>query len=84
MDKGVLGSGTKGIIHRVCNDYGNMAAAQFIDDLQNIVTEYMKQSAFSVGISDLITDNKTNEKIVSIITDKKKDVKNLKNLEDDA
>ena len=77
MDKGVLGSGTKGIIHRVCNDYGNMAAAQFIDDLQNIVTEYMKQSAFSVGISDLITDNKTNEKIVSIITDKKTDVKNL-------
>ena len=57
MDKGVLGSGTKGIIHRVCNDYGNMAAAQFIDDLQNIVTEYMKQSAFSVGISDLIKDN---------------------------
>lgn len=77
MDKGILGSGTKGIIHRVCNDFGNMASAQFIDDLQNIVTEYMKQSAFSVGISDLITDSKTNEKIVSIITEKKADVKNL-------
>jgi DNA-directed RNA polymerase beta' subunit len=77
MDKGILGSGTKGLIHRVCNDFGNMASAQFIDDLQNIVTEYMKQSAFSVGISDLITDKKTNEKIVSIITDKKTDVKNL-------
>ena len=77
MDKGILGSGTKGIIHRVCNDFGNMAAAQFVDDLQNIITEYMKQSAFSVGISDLITDSKTNEKIVSIITEKKTDVKNL-------
>ena len=77
MDKGILGSGTKGLIHRVCNDFGNMASAQFIDDLQNIVTEYMKQSAFSVGISDLITDVKTNEKIVSIITEKKTDVKNL-------
>ena len=77
MDKGILGSGTKGLIHRVCNDFGNMASAQFIDDLQNIVTEYMKQSAFSVGISDLITDSKTNEKIVTIITDKKTDVKNL-------
>jgi DNA-directed RNA polymerase beta' subunit len=77
MDKGILGSGTKGLIHRVCNDYGNMAAADFIDDIQNIVTEYMKQSAFSVGISDLITDHKTNEKIVEIITDKKTDVKNL-------
>ena len=77
MDKGILGSGTKGLIHRVCNDFGNMASSQFIDDIQNIVTEYMKQSAFSVGISDLITDTKTNEKIVSIITEKKTDVKNL-------
>ena len=77
MDKGILGSGTKGLIHRACNDFGNMAAANFIDDLQNIVTEYMKQSAFSVGISDLITDTKTNEKIISIITDKKTEVKNL-------
>jgi DNA-directed RNA polymerase II subunit RPB1 len=77
MDKGILGSGTKGLIHRVCNDFGNMAAAQFIDDLQNIITDYMKQSAFSVGISDLITDSKTNDTIVSIITEKKNDVKNL-------
>ena len=77
MDKGILGSGTKGLIHRVCNDYGNMASAAFVDDLQNIITEYMRNSGFSVGISDLITDNKTNDKIVSIITEKKKDVKNL-------
>jgi DNA-directed RNA polymerase II subunit RPB1 len=77
MDKGILGSGTKGLIHRVCNDYGNMASAAFVDDLQNIITEYMRNSCFSVGISDLITDEKTNQKIISIITDKKKDVKNL-------
>ena len=77
MDKGILGSGTKGLIHRVCNSFGNMAAAKFIDDLQNIVTEYMKQSSFSVGISDLITSATTNAKIISIITEKKTDVKNL-------
>ena len=77
MDKGILGSGTKGLIHRVCNGFGNMAASKFIDDLQNIITEYMKQSAFSVGISDLITDATTNAKIISIISDKKSDVKKL-------
>jgi DNA-directed RNA polymerase II subunit RPB1 len=77
MDKGILGSGTKGLIHRVCNSFGNMASAKFIDDLQNIVTEYMKQSSFSVGISDLITSATTNAKIISIITDKKADVKKL-------
>ena len=77
MDKGVLGAGTKGLLHRSCNDFGNMASAKFIDDLQNVVTEYMKSSAFSVGISDLISDEHTNHEIVKVITQKKNDVKNL-------
>ena len=77
IDKGILGSGTKGIIHRICNDFGNMASSNFIDDLQNIITEYMKTSSFSVGISDLISDNKTNQEIVDVIKKKKVDVKNL-------
>jgi DNA-directed RNA polymerase II subunit RPB1 len=81
LDKGVLGGGTKGLtkglIHRTCNDFGNMNAASFIDDLQNIVTEYMKSSSFSVGISDLMANTKTNNAIVEVITKKKTDVKNL-------
>jgi DNA-directed RNA polymerase beta' subunit len=77
IDKGVVGAGTKGLIHRTCNDFGNMASAKFIDDLQNIVTEYMKSSGFSVGISDLISDKATNDAIIEVITTKKGDVKNI-------
>jgi DNA-directed RNA polymerase beta' subunit len=77
MDKSVLGARTKGLLQRVCNDFGNMASANFVDDLQNVVTEYMKSTAFSVGISDLISDQKTNDEIVQVITKKKTDVKNL-------
>jgi DNA-directed RNA polymerase II subunit RPB1 len=77
MDKDVLGSGSKGLIHRICNDYGNFASSNFIDDLQNIITEYMKSSAYSVGISDLISDDKTKESIIKVINEKKTDVKNL-------
>jgi DNA-directed RNA polymerase beta' subunit len=77
LDKDVLGGGSNGLITRTCNDFGNMAAAAFIDDLQNIVTEYMKSSAYSVGISDLIADRATNEQITQSITAKKKEVKNL-------
>jgi len=77
MEKGVLGGGTKGLIQRICNDFGNFASANFIDDLQNIITEYMKSSAYSVGISDLIADEKTTQDIIKIITNKKMDVKNL-------
>ena len=77
IDKGVVGAGTKGLIHRTCNDFGNMASAKLIDDLQNIVTEYMKMSGFSVGISDLISDKATNDAIIEVITKKKGDVKNI-------
>jgi DNA-directed RNA polymerase II subunit RPB1 len=77
MEKGLFGSGGKGLLQRVCNYFGNMACADFVDNLQNIVTEYMKTSGYSVGISDLIADKNTNEKIAEAITKKKKDVKNL-------
>jgi len=77
LDKGSLGSGSNGLLHRVCNDYGNMRCSQFIDDLQNIVTEYMKTSSFSVGISDLISNDETTQKINEIIFEKKKEVKQL-------
>jgi DNA-directed RNA polymerase II subunit RPB1 len=77
LDKDVLGGGSNGLITRTCNDFGNMAASDFIDNLQDIVTEYMKTSAYSVGISDLIANRSTNEQIAQSITAKKKEVKNL-------
>ena len=77
IDSGVLASTTSGMIQRICNDFGNFASASFIDDLQNIITEYMKTSAYSVGISDLISDKKTTEKIVDSIKTKKLEVKTI-------
>jgi DNA-directed RNA polymerase beta' subunit len=77
IDKSVLGGGGVGLIQRVCNDFGNIAAADFIDGLQNIITEYMKSHAYSVGISDLIANKATNTQIIDVITKKKTEVKNL-------
>lgn len=77
MEKGVLGDTTKGLIQRIYNDFGYTAVADFIDNLQNIITEYMKTSSYSVGISDLIADTKTNDAIATAINSKKMDVKNL-------
>ena len=77
IEKSILASTTKGIIHRVFNDFGPMQASSFIDDLQNIVTEYMKSSSFSVGISDLIADKKTQDKIIQVITAQKQEVQSL-------
>ena len=77
IEKGVLGDGSKGLIQRIYNDYGDRASADFIDNLQNIITEYMKYTAYSVGISDLIADKQTNDAIIDVIADKKKNVNNL-------
>ena len=77
IEKSLLLSTTKGVIHRVFNDYGCMAASEFIDDLQNIITEYMKSSSFSVGISDLVANKTTQDSIIQVITTQKQEVQSL-------
>jgi DNA-directed RNA polymerase II subunit RPB1 len=71
IDKGVLSATSKGLIQRIYNDYGNFASADFIDNLQFIVNEYMTRCSFSVGISDLIIPHETKENIKSRISEKK-------------
>jgi len=79
LDKSALGSGSKGLIQSIFNDFGFQASANFIDNLQNIVNEYMKLSSYSVGISDLIANTETNKKIADTILEKKKAVAELIN-----
>jgi len=77
FDKNVLGDTTRGILHRITNDYNNTRSYKFVDDFQNIITEYMKLRSYSVGISDLIADKDTNDSITKAITQKKIEVKSL-------
>jgi DNA-directed RNA polymerase II subunit RPB1 len=79
LDKDALGSGSKGLIQSIFNDFGFQASADFIDNLQNIVNDYMKSSSYSVGISDLIANDETNKKIADTILTKKKVVADLIN-----
>jgi|AntAceMinimDraft_13_1070369.scaffolds.fasta_scaffold02092_2 DNA-directed RNA polymerase II subunit RPB1 len=77
MKRGQLDKGVKKLLHSIYNDFGYNASADFIDNLQNIVTTYMKSSAYSVGISDLLADEETNVRISDSIISKKQEVKNL-------
>ena len=74
IDKSVLGKRTRGVLHRITNDYGVNAASNFIDDLQNIITDYMKGTSYSVGISDLMANKTTTTAIIEKITNKKQEV----------
>ena len=74
IDKGVLGSTSKGLLQRLYNDYDPYVAATFVDELQNIINEYMKKRAYSVGISDLLVSTEVKAKITESMQSKKADV----------
>jgi len=75
--RGRIDGSVKNIIHRVHNDLGNMHACNYIDDLQNVITEYMKTHSYSVGISDLMADANTAQKIREVIHAKKQAVNQI-------
>ena len=77
MSAASFGSGSNGLIQRIYNYFGPLASADFIDNFQNIITEYMKINAYSVGISDLIANSETKVKIKECIDTKKEQVKEI-------
>ena len=77
LNKSVIGSTTKGLLHRINNDFGNDACIDYNDNLQNVVTEYLKTSAYSVGISDLIANKTTQTNILGVIARQKSEVQSL-------
>ena len=49
IEKGILGDSSRGLLQRIYNDYGSTHSRDFVDNFQNIVTEYMKIHGYSVG-----------------------------------
>jgi DNA-directed RNA polymerase II subunit RPB1 len=77
IEKNTLAASTSGLLHRIVNDYSNETCVRFIDDLQNVVTEYMKTCSFSVGISDLIANKNTKQNVSAVLVDHKQQVNDL-------
>ena len=77
IDSSIMNAGSRGLIHMIYNDYGHEVCRRFLDDTQNIVTRYLVLSGFSVGISDLIADRATNDKIRQTIVKKRRMLANL-------
>jgi DNA-directed RNA polymerase II subunit RPB1 len=74
FDKNIFTKTSLGLIHTICNDLGNERAKDFIDDLQKIITYFILNEGFSVGISDMIPDKETTGKMKDIIIKKKKEI----------
>ena len=63
----------KNLVHNIFNDFGEVACQRFLDDIQNVITQYLLMTGFSVGISDLIAGKGSKEKIAKIIENGKKE-----------
>jgi DNA-directed RNA polymerase II subunit RPB1 len=70
FDKATFTKTSKGLIHTIYNDCGPFAAAEFINDLQKIVSYFLLIEGFSVGIGDIIADKSVNDEIKKIIDEK--------------
>jgi DNA-directed RNA polymerase II subunit RPB1 len=77
LRKSAFGAASEGAIHIIYNDFGPKRAAQFINDIQNIVTKYNLFSGFSVGASDLIANIETDEFIKKTIADGKRKIADI-------
>ena len=77
FDKSIFSKPSKGIVHVTYNDYGPQATVNFIDSMQNTVEQFLVYNGFSVGISDLVADKKTNEDIRGAIENKKREVEDM-------
>jgi DNA-directed RNA polymerase beta' subunit len=67
----------KGIIHVTYNDYGPKETVDLLDSLQTTIENYLVLHGFSVGISDLVADENTKQKIQEVIQDRKKQVEQV-------
>jgi len=77
FDKGLFTKTSKGLIHTIYNDLGSDRTKSFIDDLQKIVSYFLLIDGFSVGISDMIAPQGTNEQISEVIENKKKVIEGI-------
>jgi len=67
----------KGIVHVLYNDYGPKETSMFLDSLQRVVEDYLVLDGFSVGISDLVADDKTGVEIAKVIAECKKQIEEI-------
>jgi len=66
-----------GIVHTTFNDYGPMEAVKLIDSLQTVLESYLIMKGFSVGVSDLIADEKTRKDMEEVIKQKKQQIEQI-------
>ena len=77
LDKDIFSKPSKGIIHMTYKDHGSKETVDYIDAMQNTVEQFLVYNGFSVGISDLIADEKTRKDMEELIKKRKAAIENI-------
>ena len=68
IDKSVFHSITKGIIPIINHDYSPFEVQRLLDNTQRLICRWLAINGFSVGISDLVIEKDTEEKLKTTIS----------------
>lgn len=74
IDKGIYQDMTNGLIHTVYNENGAKECTDLFDNTQKMICDWLVQDGFSVGISDLIINKETTQRMKEITHQMKKNV----------
>jgi|TARA_Y100000389_G_scaffold204550_1_gene257922 DNA-directed RNA polymerase II subunit RPB1 len=74
FDKKIYQEMTHGLIHSVYNDFGQDECKALFDNTQRLICDWLVFNGFSVGISDLIVEKETQDKLKNVIQELKTDV----------
>ena len=77
FDKDIFSKPSKGVVHVAYRDYGPKDTVNFIDSMQNTVEQFLVYNGFSVGISDLIADDKTRDDMAEVVKKRKAAIENI-------
>jgi len=77
FDKDIFSKPSKGIVHTIFRDYGPKDTVNFIDSMQNTIEQFLVYNGFSVGISDLIADDKTRDDMAEVVKKRKAAIENI-------
>lgn len=69
LDKSIIGG--RGLIQDILNTYGTDRCHAFLDETQNIVTRWLEDHGFSVGVGDAVPINKEMKNKIEEIIDNK-------------
>jgi DNA-directed RNA polymerase II subunit RPB1 len=71
LDKNIFHTMSQGIVPVIYHDYNPFEVRRFLDNLQRLVCRWLLTSGFSVGISDLVVEDTTKDKLKEIIVQMK-------------